>query len=142
MFRSPRSDLGDWGKQYGLLALAYQRNGDEEALKTNPIDHLFKLYVQINAEMSAEKEMIEAQKKEGKDVSDLEAKSLDEQARQYFRRMVRQDRLLRCIFPLSMHRADSCMDRPTGMRQFSPNGSVSGISVSPSTRVRQLRNVQ
>ncbi|GAO14739.1 hypothetical protein UVI_02028490 [Ustilaginoidea virens] len=83
--------LGDWGKQYGLLALAYQRNGDEEALKTNPIDHLFKLYVQINAEMSAEKEMIEAQKKEGKDVSDLEAKSLDEQARQYFRRMTDRD---------------------------------------------------
>jgi arginyl-tRNA synthetase len=72
-----------------LLALAYERNGDEEALKKNPIDHLFKLYVQINAEMSAEKEVIEEQKKEGKDVSALEAKSLDEQARQYFKRMVR-----------------------------------------------------
>jgi len=83
-----KSDLGDWGKQYGLLALAYQRNGDEEALQKNPIDHLFRLYVQINAEMSAEKEAIEAQKKEGKDVSALEANSLDEQARQYFKRMV------------------------------------------------------
>ncbi|KAG6027442.1 hypothetical protein E4U40_001532 [Claviceps sp. LM458 group G5] len=83
--------LGDWGKQYGLLALAYQRNGDEEALKKNPIDHLFKLYVQINAEMSAEKEEIEAQKKEGKDVSALEANSLDEQARQYFKRMTDRD---------------------------------------------------
>ncbi|KAG5988014.1 hypothetical protein E4U54_004798, partial [Claviceps lovelessii] len=79
--------LGDWGKQYGLLALAYQRNGDEEALQKNPIDHLFRLYVQINAEMSAEKEAIEAQKKEGKDVSALEANSLDEQARRYFKRM-------------------------------------------------------
>jgi arginyl-tRNA synthetase len=69
--------------------LAYERNGDEEALKKNPIDHLFKLYVQINAEMSAEKETIEAQKKEGKDVSALEASSLDEQARKYFKRMVR-----------------------------------------------------
>ena len=82
-------DLGDWGKQYGLLALAYERNGDEEALKKNPIDHLFKLYVQINAEMSAEKEEIEALKKQGKDTTALEANSLDEQARQYFKRMVR-----------------------------------------------------
>ncbi|KAG5982398.1 hypothetical protein E4U55_001937 [Claviceps digitariae] len=83
--------LGDWGKQYGLLALAYQRNGSEEALQKNPIDHLFRLYVQINAEMSAEKEAIEAQKKEGKDVSDLEANSLDEQARRYFKRMTDRD---------------------------------------------------
>ncbi|KID86336.1 arginyl-tRNA synthetase [Metarhizium guizhouense ARSEF 977] len=83
--------LGDWGKQYGLLALSYERNGNEEELNKNPIDHLFKLYVQINAEMSAEKEAIEEQKKEGKDVSALEANSLDEQARQYFRRMTDRD---------------------------------------------------
>ncbi|KZZ94805.1 arginyl-tRNA synthetase [Moelleriella libera RCEF 2490] len=83
--------LGDWGKQYGLLALAYERNGNEEELKKNPIDHLFKLYVQINAEMAIEKASIEAQKKEGKDVSALEAQSLDEQARQYFKRMTDND---------------------------------------------------
>lgn len=82
------SDLGDWGKQYGLLALAYEKYGNEEALKKDPINHLFNLYVQINAEMTAEKESIEAQKKEGKDVTELEAKSLDEQARRYFKRMV------------------------------------------------------
>ncbi|KAL6858621.1 arginyl-tRNA synthetase [Trichoderma novae-zelandiae] len=79
--------LGDWGKQYGLLALAYEKYGNEEALKKDPIDHLFKLYVQINSEMTAEKEAIEAQKKEGKDVTELEANSLDEQARRYFKRM-------------------------------------------------------
>ncbi|KAK2609020.1 arginyl-tRNA synthetase [Conoideocrella luteorostrata] len=86
--------LGDWGKQYGLLALAYQRNGDEEALKKNPIDHLFKLYVQINSEMTAEKDLIEAQKKEGKNVEALEAASLDEQARQYFKRMTDRDEVV------------------------------------------------
>jgi arginyl-tRNA synthetase len=72
--------LGDWGKQYGLLALAYEKYGNEEALQKDPIDHLFKLYVQINSEMTAEKELIEAQKKEGKDVAELEAR--------YFKRMV------------------------------------------------------
>lgn len=68
--------------------MAYEKYGNEEALQKDPIDHLFKLYVQINSEMTAEKESIEAQKKEGKDVTELEANSLDEQARRYFKRMV------------------------------------------------------
>ncbi|KFH43410.1 Arginine--tRNA ligase, cytoplasmic-like protein [Hapsidospora chrysogenum ATCC 11550] len=83
--------LGDWGKQYGLLALAFQLYGNEEELKRDPIDHLFKLYVRINAEMSTEKEAIEAQKKEGKDTTELEANSLDERARGYFKKMVDGD---------------------------------------------------
>ena len=81
-------DLGDWGKQYGLLAVAYERNGSEEELKKNPIDHLFKLYVQINKDMKEENEAIKAKKEAGEDVSKLEANSLDEQARKYFRHMV------------------------------------------------------
>ncbi|KAH7326735.1 arginyl-tRNA synthetase [Stachybotrys elegans] len=84
--------LGDWGKQYGLLALAYNMYGEEEALQRDPINHLFHLYVRISAEKEAEKEEIEAQKKEGKDVSALEAKCLDEQARQYFRKMTDGDK--------------------------------------------------
>ncbi len=39
--------LGDWGKQYGLLALAFERYGDEEALEKDPINHLYELYVKI-----------------------------------------------------------------------------------------------
>ncbi|KAJ6445556.1 Diacylglycerol O-acyltransferase 2A [Purpureocillium lavendulum] len=83
--------LGDWGKQYGLLAVAYERNGSEEELKKNPIDHLFKLYVQINKDMKEENEAIKAKKEAGEDVSQLEANSLDEQARQYFRNMTNRD---------------------------------------------------
>lgn len=79
--------LGDWGKQYGLLALAWEKWGDEEALTADPINHLFNLYVRINQEMGTEKENIDAKKKAGEDVSSLEADSLDEQARRYFRRM-------------------------------------------------------
>jgi arginyl-tRNA synthetase len=83
--------LGDWGKQYGLLALAFERYGEEEELRKDPINHLFKLYVQINTELTAEKDKIEALKKEGQDTTELEAKSLDEQARAYFRRMTDRD---------------------------------------------------
>ncbi|KAI1469051.1 arginyl-tRNA synthetase [Daldinia caldariorum] len=83
--------LGDWGKQYGLLALAYERYGDEEALKKDPIDHLFRLYVRINAEKEEDLAAIEAKKKEGQDVTELLANSLDEQARRYFRKMTDRD---------------------------------------------------
>ncbi|KAJ4211102.1 arginyl-tRNA synthetase [Fusarium solani] len=83
--------LGDWGKQYGLLALAWEKWGDEEALKADPINHLFNLYVRINVEMSDEKEAIEAKKKAGEDVTALLDASLDEQARKYFRRMTDGD---------------------------------------------------
>lgn len=83
--------LGDWGKQYGLLALSFEKYGDEEALKRDPINHLYELYVRINAELTAEKAAIEEQKKEGKDVADLEANSLDEKARQYFKKMTDRD---------------------------------------------------
>ena len=40
--------LGDWGKQYGLLALGYQRYGDRKSLENDPIKHLFDVYVKIN----------------------------------------------------------------------------------------------
>jgi arginyl-tRNA synthetase len=49
---------------------------------------LFQLYVKINREKEDELAEIEALKKEGKDASELEAKCKDEQARQYFKRMV------------------------------------------------------
>lgn len=40
--------LGDWGKQYGLLAIGYQRWGDKQLLKEQPIKHLFDIYVRVN----------------------------------------------------------------------------------------------
>ncbi|EGJ41480.1 arginine--tRNA ligase [Streptococcus sanguinis SK49] len=43
--------LGDWGKQFGLLMVAYKKWGSQEAVEVNPIDELLKLYVRINAEI-------------------------------------------------------------------------------------------
>lgn len=85
--------LGDWGKQYGLLALGFGRYGDEEALTKDPINHLFELYVRINAEIKEEEEKIKALKAEGKETeaAELAANGLDEQARQYFKKMVDGD---------------------------------------------------
>ena len=43
--------LGDWGKQFGLLMVAYKKWGSQDAVEANPIDELLKLYVRINAEI-------------------------------------------------------------------------------------------
>ena len=47
--------LGDWGKQFGLLMVAYKKWGSKEAIEANPIDELLKLYVRINAEIETDK---------------------------------------------------------------------------------------
>ncbi|GMG28089.1 unnamed protein product [[Candida] boidinii] len=53
--------LGDWGKQFGLLAVGYERYGSEEELATNPIQHLFDVYVKVNQDIKAEEEKAEAE---------------------------------------------------------------------------------
>ena len=60
--------LGDWGKQYGLLAVGFEKYGDEEKLVSDPIGHLFEIYVKIN-----------------KDATDNE--EIHDIARAYFKRM-------------------------------------------------------
>jgi len=93
--------LGDWGKQYGLLANGYKRFGKEEELEKNPINHLFDVYVKINEIKAPEDKDIEQLKAEiksakvmGKDVTELESDlaqkvdaSEDEKARKYFKSM-------------------------------------------------------
>ncbi|MDU1985151.1 MAG: arginine--tRNA ligase [Streptococcus parasanguinis] len=51
--------LGDWGKQFGLLMVAYKKWGGKEAVEANPIDELLKLYVRINAEIENDPELDE-----------------------------------------------------------------------------------
>ncbi|MCK1169089.1 arginine--tRNA ligase [Streptococcus uberis] len=60
--------LGDWGKQFGMLIVAYKLWGDRATIEANPIDELLKLYVRINAEAEENPE-------------------LDEQARQWFKKL-------------------------------------------------------
>ncbi|KAJ3219384.1 hypothetical protein HDU67_001603 [Dinochytrium kinnereticum] len=48
--------LGDWGKQYGLLAIGFLKFGSEEKLKEDPIRHLYEVYVKINQDDSHDDE--------------------------------------------------------------------------------------
>lgn len=79
--------LGDWGKQYGLLALGYEKYGDAESLEKDPINHLFHIYVKISADLASEKDQIKALEADGKDATELKDSGLDEQARRYFKAM-------------------------------------------------------
>ncbi|XHG03746.1 hypothetical protein AWENTII_007036 [Aspergillus wentii] len=93
--------LGDWGKQYGLLANGFKHFGNEEELTKDPINHLFDVYVKINNILSEQdgpikelKEQIKAKKEKSEDVSELEKEleklvdvSEDEKARRYFKSM-------------------------------------------------------
>ncbi|CAI4058938.1 arginine--tRNA ligase SKDI_04G5520 [Saccharomyces kudriavzevii IFO 1802] len=67
--------LGDWGKQFGLLAVGFERYGSEEALVKDPIHHLFDVYVRINRDIEEEGDAIPLEK------------STNGKAREYFKRM-------------------------------------------------------
>nr|XP_031311880.1 probable arginine--tRNA ligase, mitochondrial isoform X2 [Camelus dromedarius] len=47
--------LGDWGMQFGLLGTGFQLFGYEEKLQSNPLQHLFEVYVQVNKEAADDK---------------------------------------------------------------------------------------
>ncbi|KAI1736000.1 arginyl-tRNA synthetase [Xylaria scruposa] len=79
--------LGDWGRQYGLLACGWERYSDEAAFARDPISHLFDIYVRISADFAPEEEAFKAATKRGEDTSELESKGLLGQAKAYFKRM-------------------------------------------------------
>ncbi|KAF1958073.1 arginyl-tRNA synthetase [Byssothecium circinans] len=97
--------LGDWGKQYGVLAVGFDLYGSEEELVKNPIGHLYDVYVKISKSAAEEAEAVKAAREEiaklsesGGDTSELEAKikkieeeGVDQQARQYFVKMCNKD---------------------------------------------------
>ncbi|MET3633587.1 arginine--tRNA ligase [Streptococcus porcorum] len=64
--------LGDWGKQFGMLIVAYKKWGDQKAVEENPISELLKLYVRINEEAKEHPE-------------------LDDEARDWFRKLENGD---------------------------------------------------
>ncbi|KAH8719510.1 arginyl-tRNA synthetase [Phaeosphaeriaceae sp. PMI808] len=94
--------LGDWGKQYGVLAIGFDLFGNEEELVKNPIGHLYDIYVKVSSIQHEEAEQVKVLKaevaklkEEGKDTAEQEAKiqkieteGIDEQARKYFKGMV------------------------------------------------------
>ena len=104
--------LGDWGRQFGLLANAFEIYGSEEKLEKDPIGHLFDIYVEINKvskpeedEINERKEQLKQDQAQNKDttkltayIQDLEAKSTNEKARKFFTRLENGDPQAKAIW--------------------------------------------
>lgn len=71
--------LGDWGTQFGKLICAYYKWGDKEVIEKDPINEILKVYVKFHEE--AEKDP-----------------SLEEEAREYFRRLEEGDREITALW--------------------------------------------
>ena len=69
--------LGDWGKQYGVLAVGYQAFGSDEALKQDPVGHLFDVYVKISG-ISRDEQAAIKEKKAGIERLKLNGEPVDE----------------------------------------------------------------
>lgn len=79
--------LGDWGKQFGVLAVGFRKYGDEAKLEKDPINHLFEVYVKINKDIEAEKEASAATVADDAPAGTTPASETDELARNYFKEM-------------------------------------------------------
>lgn len=82
LFDSTISAIGE--SRYGLLALAWERDGDEQELQKDALKHLYDLYHPISAEVEAEIKRLE---ENGEDASDLKENGQDQQARRFFKLM-------------------------------------------------------
>ncbi|OJD18412.1 arginine-tRNA ligase [Emergomyces pasteurianus Ep9510] len=154
--------LGDWGKQYGLLANGYEKYGNEEELVKDPINHLFDVYVKINKDVAEQegpikelREQIKAKKEKNEDTTelekDLQAKidvSYDEKARRYFKSMEDGDEgalaLWRRFRDLSIEkyretyaRLNIDFDRYSGESQVKPESLAKAYEVMAKTGVSE-----
>ncbi|KRH95190.1 Arginyl-tRNA synthetase [Pseudoloma neurophilia] len=87
--------LGDWGKQFGLVGIGYDKYGDEKLLKEDPIKHLLDVYIKINQDLEKEVEILEKERSEAvanqeifEDVKKYERldklSNIDKEAKLYF----------------------------------------------------------
>jgi arginyl-tRNA synthetase len=140
--------LGDWGRQFGLLAIAFQMFGSEEKLKADPIGHLYDIYVEINRRAEPEEAEIKAKKANNEDTSELEKKSLTGQARQYFKRMENGDEDALAIWKrfrtLSIERYEQTyarlnisFDHYSGESQVSPESMQTSAKILKETGVSE-----
>ena len=84
--------LGDWGKQYGLLAIGYEMYGDDAELEKDAIAHLYDVYVKVNraAEQEEAEEKTRREEAEAGNLEFTPKETLHDRARAYFRAMENQ----------------------------------------------------
>ncbi|CAE6462815.1 unnamed protein product [Rhizoctonia solani] len=68
--------LGDWGKQFGMIAVGFAKYGSEEALARDAIKHLYEVYVKINADAKDDESVHDAARAYFKQMEDGEESAL------------------------------------------------------------------
>lgn len=79
--------LGDWGKQFGLLAVGWERFGSEELFKADPLKHLLDVYAKINALFKPEQDASQQARNNGLDTMEIESRGLFAERNAFFKRM-------------------------------------------------------
>ncbi|EZG03247.1 arginine-tRNA ligase [Trichophyton rubrum CBS 735.88] len=79
--------LGDWGKQFGLPAVGWQRFGSEELFAKEPLKHLLEVYAKINSLFAPEKEASEQARDRGENTSEIKSKGLFAERNAFFQKM-------------------------------------------------------
>lgn len=79
--------LGDWGNQFGVLAVGWQRFGSEELFEADPLGHLLDVYVKINKLFKPEQDSSRVARDQGLDTAEIESKGLYAERNVFFKRM-------------------------------------------------------
>ncbi|EEH42558.2 uncharacterized protein PADG_07378 [Paracoccidioides brasiliensis Pb18] len=79
--------LGDWGKQFGLLAVGWQKFGSKELFQKEPQKHLLDVYAKVNSLFNPEKEASKNARENGEDTSEIESKGIYAERNAFFKRM-------------------------------------------------------
>ncbi|PGH12996.1 arginine-tRNA ligase [Helicocarpus griseus UAMH5409] len=79
--------LGDWGKQFGLLAVGWEKFGSEELFAREPLKHLLDVYARISALFAPEKEASQRARDQGLDTAEIESRGLYAERNAFFKRM-------------------------------------------------------
>ncbi|KAF7554505.1 hypothetical protein G7Z17_g2867 [Cylindrodendrum hubeiense] len=83
--------LGDWGKQFGLLGVGWERFGSEEELAREPLKHLLSVYARINALFKPEQDASKKAREEGRDTAEIESQGIYAERNAFFSRLENGD---------------------------------------------------
>lgn len=83
--------LGDWGKQFGLLAVGWERFGSEAELARVPLKHLLSVYARTSALFKPEQDASKRARDQGLDTVEIESRGLFAERNAFFSRMENGD---------------------------------------------------
>lgn len=79
--------LGDWGKQFGLLAVGWEKFGSEELFEADSLKHLLDVYARINTLFKPEQEASQKARENGQNTSEIESRGLFAERNAFFKKM-------------------------------------------------------